>query len=250
MISPEVMNHCSTAADIPLKRTRFRELLNRRWGVKMELERMKRLLNAVAVFAILSGCGGGGGGDGAPAASGTSGTSGTSDTSGTSAAAAPSAPASTATPVSAPAPASTPTPSPAAPVSINMSLSGAQEVPPNQSGAGGTGTLTLDTATRQYSATVTTTGIAGTAAHIHNGAPGVAGPILFPMTQSPAGSGTWVVSGQLTADQMNALLAGQYYVNVHSAALPNGEIRAQIVPAQATTTATADPNSAPRDVTY
>ena len=123
----------------------------------------------------------------------------------------------------------TPAPS-AAPVAINLALSGTQEVPPNASTATGTGTFTLDPATRQFTITVTASGIASTAAHIHDGQPGVAGPILFPMAQNPAGSNTWTASGIFTEEQQAAFQAGRYYVNVHSAAFPAGEIRAQIVP--------------------
>jgi hypothetical protein len=131
-----------------------------------------------------------------------------------------------------PDPSSAPgTPSPsAAPVSINLALSGSQEVPPNASAATGTGTFTFDPATRQFNIMVTTAGITSTAAHIHDGLPGVAGPILFPMSRDPANGATWTTSGLFTEEQRTAFLAGRYYVNVHSAAFPAGEIRAQIVP--------------------
>ncbi|RZI40000.1 CHRD domain-containing protein [Herbaspirillum sp. HC18] len=115
-----------------------------------------------------------------------------------------------------------------APLSINVALTGANEVPPNNSKATGAGVFTIDRGTRQFSATVITTGIVGTAAHIHQGVANDSGPVVFPMTQDPAGSGVWKVSGQLTEAQMAVLSAEQFYMNVHSAAFPSGEIRGQI----------------------
>ena len=122
----------------------------------------------------------------------------------------------------------TPPGSNVAPLTINLLLSGAKEVPPTASAATGTGVVTIDPVSRQFTATATTTGIAGTAAHIHEGATTDSGPVVFPMTETPAGSGVWKVSGQLTEAQMIALLAERYYINVHSAAFPGGEIRGQI----------------------
>lgn len=124
----------------------------------------------------------------------------------------------------------------AAPVVYTTPLSGAQEVPPTASSATATGTLTLDPATRTFSATVGTSGITGTMAHIHQGAIGVNGPIIFPLTESAPGSGNWSASGTLSEAQLGLLNAGNYYFNVHSAALPNGEIRGQINPASAAPT--------------
>lgn len=170
-----------------------------------------RLL-ATAILSALAACGGGGDGPATPA------------------------PSSENEPVM-------PAPS-AAPVSINLVLSGAQEAPPNASAATGNGTFTIDSATRQFSIAVATAGMTGTMAHIHDGPMGVAGPILFPMTENPAGSGTWTTSGQLTEQQNVAFLAGRLYVNVHSATFPGGEVRAQILPPAA---GTPPPVSEPSD---
>lgn len=112
----------------------------------------------------------------------------------------------------------------------SATLVGSSEVPPNPSGATGTGTLSVDTATRAMTATVTTAGIAGTDAHIHMGAVGVSGPIIFPLTQTAPGSGVWSTTATLTDAQLASLRAGDYYFNVHSAAYPAGEIRGQIRP--------------------
>jgi hypothetical protein len=74
-----------------------------------------------------------------------------------------------------------------------------------------------------------------TAAHIHPGAPGVNGPPLFTLFD---GTGTFdpdnPISGEvtLTNAQVTDLLAGNYYVNVHTGANPGGEIRGQILAAQ------------------
>ena len=108
-------------------------------------------------------------------------------------------------------------------------LTGVQETPPNGSTAIATGVVIVDPATRILKATVTTVGIADTDAHIHVGAPGVAGPIIFPLTQTPIGSGVWTTQVTLTDAQLSALRAGNYYFNVHSPTFPNGEIRGQIL---------------------
>lgn len=107
-------------------------------------------------------------------------------------------------------------------------LSGAQEAPANASTAAGTATFSVDPATKTLTGTVTTTGIVGTAAHIHDGAPGVAGPVIIPLTGGTAGVWTVPASTVLTDAQYASLQANSYYVNVHSAAFPAGEIRGQI----------------------
>jgi hypothetical protein len=91
-------------------------------------------------------------------------------------------------------------------------------------------TATLDTSTRKLTYEVTYTGLSGpaTAAHFHGPAdPGQdAGPQV-PVKGSVAspikGSAT------LTEQQMNDLLAGKYYFNVHTKANPKGEIRGQVM---------------------
>jgi hypothetical protein len=111
---------------------------------------------------------------------------------------------------------------------LTATLTGAQETPPNPSAATGTATVNVDKTAKTFTASITTTGISGTGAHIHAGMPGVAGPILFPFTESPAGSGKWATNATLDDTQLQAMLAGNYYVNVHSATYPAGEIRGQL----------------------
>jgi hypothetical protein len=109
-------------------------------------------------------------------------------------------------------------------------LSSAQEVPANASSATGTGALSFDPASKKFSARLSVTGIAATAAHIHAGPIGISGPIVFPLTETSAGSGVWVSAANETLNdaEIAVLKAGGFYFNAHSAALPNGEIRGQI----------------------
>ena len=111
-----------------------------------------------------------------------------------------------------------------------VQMSPAQEVPPPASAATGTGLLVLDPATRKFTARITVSGMAATAAHIHEAAPGINGPIVFPLTETAAGSGVWVSApdATLTEAQLTTLRAGGLYFNAHSLAFPNGEIRGQI----------------------
>ena len=112
---------------------------------------------------------------------------------------------------------------------VKVTLSGDQEVPAVKTSASGGGTITIND-DKSVSGSVTTTGVAGTMAHIHNGAAGKNGPVIIPLTKS--GDGTWSVAAgaKLTDAQFAAYKAGDLYVNVHSAANKGGEIRGQLKP--------------------
>jgi hypothetical protein len=110
-----------------------------------------------------------------------------------------------------------------------VTLSGGQEVPPVRSAATGSGTVTIadDGA---VTGTIRTTGIAGTGAHIHEGAVGKNGPVVVPMVKNGDGSWTFAPNAKLTPAQFAAYRSGELYVNVHSSAHPDGEIRGQLKP--------------------
>ena len=110
---------------------------------------------------------------------------------------------------------------------IKLMLSGANEVPPIKTAANGSGTIKVN-ADMTVSGSVMTTGVAGTMAHIHQGAAGANGPVIIPLSKS--GDNAWMVpaNAKLTAVQYTAYKAGELYVNVHSAENKGGEIRAQL----------------------
>ena len=110
-----------------------------------------------------------------------------------------------------------------------VELSGAQEVPPVTTSASGSGTITVN-ADMSVSGSVTTSGVPGTMAHIHNAAAGKNGPVIIPLTKSR--DNTWAVpaGAKLTEAQYKAYEAGDLYVNVHSAAHKGGEVRGQLKP--------------------
>ena len=114
-------------------------------------------------------------------------------------------------------------------ISYKADLKGASEVPASTSKATGTLTATYDTATKKLTWTGNYTGLTGeaTAAHFHGPAEagknaGVAVPIA-PATSPMEGSAT------LTDVQAADLAAGKWYVNVHTAANKDGEIRGQVL---------------------
>jgi predicted small secreted protein len=110
-----------------------------------------------------------------------------------------------------------------------VSLSGAQEVPPVKTEASGTAEIKI-ASDRTVSGTVTTKGINGVAAHIHQGASGRNGPVIVPLAKGSNGSWSVPAGAKLTTAQYDAYKAGDLYVNVHSAAHKGGEIRAQLKP--------------------
>ncbi len=110
-----------------------------------------------------------------------------------------------------------------------LQLSGAQEVPPVTTSAKGAGSITVG-ADKSVSGSVKTTGVEGTAAHIHEGAAGANGPVIIPLTKGAEGTWSVPAGAKLTDAQYDSYKAGKLYVNVHSAANKGGEIRAQLKP--------------------
>lgn len=146
---------------------------------------------------------------------------------------------------------------PAAGVTTHFTnLFGAQEMPPQTSAASGSFSTVFDTAVADsftYNLTLNVpAGTDMTQAHIHTGAVGVNGPVIFflcsDLAGAPAGTplctevnGVVAASGTLTAADLQAqtgiadftaavaaIQAGTTYVNAHSVAVPTGEIRGQI----------------------
>ena len=110
---------------------------------------------------------------------------------------------------------------------MKLTLTGDNEVPPVKTSATGAGTVSVGT-DKSVSGSVSTTGMTGTMAHIHVGETGKNGPVTIPLKAD--GDGKWSVPAgtTLTDEQFEALKAGKLYVNVHSAAHPGGELRAQL----------------------
>ena len=110
-----------------------------------------------------------------------------------------------------------------------VKLSGDQEVPPVTTAATGESSISI-AADGSVTGAITTKGLDGTMAHIHQAAAGKNGPVIVPLTKTA--DGTWSVpaGAKLTPEQLQAYKAGELYVNVHSAANKPGEIRAQLKP--------------------
>jgi hypothetical protein len=112
-------------------------------------------------------------------------------------------------------------------VTFNATLNGTSEVPTNTSTATGTATMSYNKTSKILTLNVTYSGITPNDGHIHVGAVGVDGPVVFhlPSLTSPIS----FTSTALTTAQENDLLANNYYVNLHTEAFPGGEIRGQLI---------------------
>lgn len=110
-----------------------------------------------------------------------------------------------------------------------VSLSGKEEVPAVETAASATGTITVG-ADKSISGSVTTKGVNGIAAHIHQAAAGQNGPPIVALEKSSEGVWSVPQGSKLTDQQLASYKAGELYVNVHSAEHKGGEIRAQIKP--------------------
>lgn len=130
---------------------------------------------------------------------------------------------------------------------FSASLSGANEVPPVSTDGTGLATFSLNESQTALEYTLITYGLEGTTmAHIHIGPAGVNGPVavfLFGPEASGVNRDGLLAQGTITEEDlmptagvfdgtMAALIenlrAGTAYVNTHTLAYPNGEIRGQV----------------------
>jgi hypothetical protein len=113
---------------------------------------------------------------------------------------------------------------------LSTTLTGAAEVPgPGDPDGSGTATLTVNPGLGQICYELTVSGIApATAAHIHVGAVGVAGPVVVPL--APPTDGTSSGCAEVSRELALAILMSpsDYYVNVHNAEFPAGAVRGQL----------------------
>jgi len=129
-------------------------------------------------------------------------------------------------------------------------MNGAQEVPPVNTPATGSGALIWDDVTGSISGHMVAFNLSSavTNYHVHVGAVGVSGPVRVNLrfasnTETTNGS-IWttqfnlnannagVLNGGITIPQLTALLlSGDAYFNIHTSQHPPGEIRGQLVQA-------------------
>jgi hypothetical protein len=119
---------------------------------------------------------------------------------------------------------------PSAVKSFHATLSGAQEVPPVPGKGTGQADVKLDTATHIITWNLNYSGLSGPplAAHIHGpAAPGANAGVIIPFK---VGSNPMTGSAVLTDPQITLLMAGKYYINIHTEKNKGGEIRGQLAP--------------------
>ena len=112
---------------------------------------------------------------------------------------------------------------------VHVDLGGSQEVPPESVDGTGTGTFVI-ASDGSMSGSITTTDVAGIAAHIHEGPIGKNGPVIIPLQKTAPNVWSVPKGAKLTDTQMAAFKRGDLYVNVHTARHRGGEVRAQILP--------------------
>jgi hypothetical protein len=116
---------------------------------------------------------------------------------------------------------------------IFTDLTGAEEVPPVATDGSARAATTVDTDASVVTINVNTVELpTANAAHIHAAPPGEVGDVIVPLEQDATTSSLWFATAvEVTAEQLAAFEANDWYVNVHTPENPDGEVRGQIIAA-------------------
>ena len=132
-------------------------------------------------------------------------------------------------------------------VQLNATLSGGDEAPTRvNTGALGTAVVFVDTTNLEMTVNVQVFNLpaGATGGHIHVGAEGTAGPVIFDLAPTAGTTGDFTLSQRLSAanlvvraaqgintmaDAIQALTGGNCYINIHTSNNPAGEIRGQLI---------------------
>jgi hypothetical protein len=118
----------------------------------------------------------------------------------------------------------------AAPTAMTVEMDAKDEVPPNDSAGKATAQLTYDKDSKVLTWSITYSGLTGpaTAAHFHGpAAAGANAGVALPIGVAPS---PIVGKATLTDAQASDMLAGKWYMNMHTDAHKGGEIRGQVIP--------------------
>jgi len=110
---------------------------------------------------------------------------------------------------------------------VQIKMSGAEEVPPVETTASGTGSITVSQDMSVSGNFKLQNAAHITVAHIHTGAVGKNGPVIIHLLKVADNEWTVTEGAKLTDAQYQSYKAGELYVNFHSAKHKGGEIRGQ-----------------------
>ena len=114
---------------------------------------------------------------------------------------------------------------------FSAKMTGSQEVPALTLDAQGLGIFTLDEKRTTLYVNVSLNNLSGpiTGIHIHDGVAGQNGSVVFNLVPFLSGNRAKAVLTDIDPEVVTKLINGGYYINVHTALHPNGEIRGQIL---------------------
>lgn len=116
---------------------------------------------------------------------------------------------------------------------LSARMNGSQEVPAVVTNAVGVAAFSLNASRDTMCINLTVTGLSGPiiGAHIHSGIAGTNGSVIYDLTSSFTGNtaSATLTGNDITSTLVSEYLQGMMYVNVHTAANPNGEIRGQVI---------------------
>lgn len=117
-------------------------------------------------------------------------------------------------------------------IAFDAWIDGAQQTPAVTTSAKGVASIKVNTTFDTLMYHVVTNGLIGaiSAAHLHAGAYGASGGVLADLSSNIVGNNIigMITGTAVTTSLVNSMISGGVYLNIHTAANPNGEIRGQV----------------------